>query len=78
METKCHQAVDKTGLPLATVLLGTNVPGSQKLTAVIDAIPFVRGKRDRPCYRPEKMHENKAYDDETLRRTSRSTESSLG
>jgi len=66
--TKRHQAVDKNGLLLATVLSGANVPDGQKLLAVVDAIPFVRGKRGRPRHRPQKVHADKAYDDKKLRR----------
>lgn len=66
--TKRHQAVDKNGLPLATGLSGANVPDGQKLLAVVDAIPFVRGKRGRPRHHPEKVHADKAYDDKKLRR----------
>ena len=65
--TKRHQAVDKNGLPLATGLSGANVPDGQKLLAVVDAIPFVRGKRGRPRHHPEKVHADKAYDDKKLR-----------
>lgn len=66
--TKRHQAVDKNGLPLATMLSGANVPDGQKLLAVVDTIPFVRGKRGRPRHRPDKVHADKAYDDKKLRR----------
>ncbi len=66
--TKRHQAVDKNGLPLATVLSGANVPDGKRLLATVDAIPFVRGKRGRPHHRPEKVHADKAYDDKKLRR----------
>ena len=66
--TKRHQAVDRNGLPLATVLSGANVPDGKKLLATVDAIPFVRGKRGRPRHRPEKVHADKAYDDKKLRR----------
>jgi len=71
--TKRHQAVDKNGLPLATVLSGANVPDGKKLLgkkllATVDAIAFVRGKRGRPRHRPEKVHADKAYDDKKLGR----------
>jgi len=66
--TKRHQVVDRNGLPLATVLSGANVADGKRLLAVVDAIPFVRGKRGRPRHRPEKVHADKAYDDRKLRR----------
>lgn len=66
--TKRHQAVDRNGLPLASVLSAANVPDGKKLLATVDAIPFVRGKRGRPRHRPEKVHADKAYDDKKLRR----------
>ncbi len=66
--TKRHQAVDRNGLPLATVLSGAHVPDGKRLLATVDAIPSVRGKRGRPRHRPEKVHADKAYDDKKLRR----------
>lgn len=66
--TKRHQAVDRNGLPLATVLSGANVPDGQRLLATVDAIPSVRGKRGRPRRRPRKLHADKAYDDKKMTR----------
>ncbi len=66
--TKRHQVVDKNGLPLATTLSGANVADGKRLLAVVDAIPFVRGKRGRPRHRPQKVHADKAYDAKPLRR----------
>ena len=65
--TKRNQAVDRNGLPLATVLSGANVPDGQRLLATVDAIPSVQGKRGRPRRRPDKLHADKAYDDKKLR-----------
>ena len=65
--TKRNQAVDRNGLPLATVLSGANVPDGKRLLATVDAIPPVRGKRGRPRRRPDKLHADKAYDDQKLR-----------
>ena len=61
-------AVDKNGLPLATILSGANVPDGKKLLETVDAIPFVKGKRGRPRHRPKKVHGDKSYDDKKLRR----------
>ena len=55
-------------MPLAGLLSGANVADGKRLLAVVDAIPFVRGKRGRPRHRPEKVHADKAYDDKKLRR----------
>jgi len=76
--TKHHQAVKKNGLPLATVLPGANVSDGQKLLAVVDAIPFVRGKRGGPRHRPEKVDADKAYDDKNCAVASESVALSLG
>ena len=65
--TKRNQAVDRNGLPLATVLSGANIPDGKRLLATVDAIPPVRGKRGRPRRRPDKLHADKAYDDQKLR-----------
>ena len=60
--------MDKNGLPLATVLSGANVPDGKKMLEAIDAVPPVRGRRGRPRRRPDKLHGDKAYYDQKLRR----------
>ena len=66
--TKRHQVVDRNGLPLATILSGANVPDGRKLLATVDAIPVVGRERGQARSRPQKVHADKAYDDEALRR----------
>jgi transposase len=61
-------AVDRNGLPLATRLSGANKPDGKMLLATVDAIPPVRGKPGHPRHRPAKLHADKAYDDQALRR----------
>lgn len=66
--TKRHQVVDRNGLPLARTLSGANVPDGQRLLSTVDAIPFVGAEGGLARRRPEKVHADKAYDDEALRR----------
>jgi len=60
--------VDRHGLPLAVTLSGANVPDGKQMLEVVDALAPVRGKRGRPRRRPAKLHADKAYDDQALRR----------
>ena len=60
--------VDRHGLPLAVTLSGANVPDGKKMLETVDAVESLRGKRGRPRRRPSKLHADKAYDDESLRR----------
>jgi transposase len=59
--------VDRKGLPLAVTLSGANVPDGKKMQEAVDAVGPVRGGRGRPRQRPEKLHADKAYDDQKLR-----------
>jgi transposase len=59
--------VDRRGIPLAVTLSGANVHDGKKLLETVDAIGPVRGRRGRPRKRPEKLHADKAYDDQKLR-----------
>jgi transposase len=60
--------VDRHGLPLSVTLSGANVPDGKRMLEAVDALAPVRGKRGRPRRRPEKLHADKAYDDQALRR----------
>lgn len=50
-------------LPLATQLSVANVPGGKMLLKVADATAPVRGRRDRPHRRPDKLYGGKVYYD---------------
>jgi transposase len=72
--TKRHIVVDRTGVPLAVTISGSNVHDSKRLEEAIDAIPPLRlpGKRrGRPHQRPVKLHADKGYDYPRCRRALR-------
>ena len=69
--TKRHLVVDRTGVPLAVTISGSNVHDSKRLEEAIDAIPPLRlpGKRrGRPRQRSVKLHTDKGYDYPRCRR----------
>ena len=59
---------ERKGIPLVTTLSGANVPDGKRVLATIDAIPKVQGRRGRARQRPDKLHADKASDDQDLRR----------
>lgn len=67
--TKRHLVSDRNGIPLAVALSAANVHDSMVFEELVDAIePIKRSGRGRPRKRPEKLHADKAYDDEKCRR----------
>lgn len=60
--------VDRCGVPLAVILSGANVPDGKKMLETVDAVEGVGAGRGRPRRRPEKLHADKAYDDQALRK----------
>jgi transposase len=60
--------VDRGGVPLSVTLSGANVPDGKRMLETVDAVEPVRGGRGRPRQRPKKLHADKAYDDQALRR----------
>jgi transposase len=55
-------------VPLSVTLSGANVPDGKRMLETVDAVEPVRGGRGRPRQRPKKLHADKAYDDQALRR----------
>jgi transposase len=66
--TKRHLVTDRRGILLAFILTGANVHDSIPFEDLLDAVPPVAGKRDRPRRRPDKLHADKAYDYRRCRR----------
>jgi transposase len=60
--------VDRTGIPLATLLTGANRHDSVVFEALLDAIPPVRQPNGRRRKRPGKGHADKGYDIPRCRR----------
>jgi len=54
--------VERTGLPLATVLTGANRNDTIVFEALLDAIPAIKTPAGRRRKRPDKGHADKAYD----------------
>ena len=69
--TKRHLVVDRGGIPLAVTQSAANVHDVKMAEATIDAIRPIRRPRGRPRKRPEKLHADKAYDSQPLRRALR-------
>jgi transposase len=62
--TKRHLVSDRKGIPLSVIITAANVHDSMVFEELIDAIePIKRPGRGRPRKRPEKLHADKAYDD---------------
>jgi transposase len=55
------------GLPLATILTGTNAHDVTQLLPLVEAIPQIKGQRGRPRRRAERVQDDRAYDSEPHR-----------
>ena len=67
--TKHHLLVDRKGTPLTVTQSGANVHDSMVFEEVVDAVKPIKGAgRGRPRKRPEKLHADKAYDDNKCRK----------
>jgi transposase len=60
--------VDRTGIPLATLLTGANRHESVVFEQLLDAIPPIRRPSGQRRRRPAKLHADKAYDIPRCRR----------
>lgn len=56
--------VDRKGVPLAMMTTGANRNDSMFFADLLDAMEPIKRPRGRPRKRPEKLHADKAYDDE--------------
>lgn len=63
--SKHHVIVEAHGIPLAATLTGGN---RNDVTQLIQAIPPIRGKRDRPRQRPDVVYADRGYDHDKYRR----------
>ena len=66
--SKRHLLVDGNGTPLAAVLTGAQVHDSKIFEELVDGVEPVKGPRERPRKRPEKLHADKGCDYQRCRR----------
>ncbi len=70
--SKIHLVTERTGLPLSVGISGANTHDSQALIPLVQGIPPIRSRRGRRRRRPGKLHGDKGYDYDHLRRWLRS------
>ena len=65
--TKHHVLTEGQGVPLVTHNTGANVPDVNELLPLVDDIPPVRRKADRPRGVPDNLYADRAYDSQPHR-----------
>ncbi|MGZ3119765.1 IS5 family transposase [Streptomyces sp. H62] len=70
--SKIHLITERTGLPLSVGISGANLHDSQALEPLVRGIPSIRSRRGPRRRRPAKLHGDKGYDYDHLRRWLRS------
>ncbi|WP_432120813.1 IS5 family transposase [Streptomyces sp. S1] len=66
--SKIHLICDRNGLPLSLGISGVNMHDSQGLEPLVRGIPPIRSRRGPRRRRPAKLHADKGYDYDHLRR----------
>ena len=66
--SKIHLVTERTGLPLSVGISGANTHDSQALIPLVRRIPPIRSRRGRRRRRLGKLHGDKGYDYDHLRR----------
>lgn len=66
--SKIHSITERTGLPLSIGISGANLHDSQALEPLVRGIPPIRSRRGPQRRRPAKLHADKGYDYDHLRR----------
>ena len=66
--SKIHLITERTGLPLSVGISGANTHDSQALIPLVKGIPPIRSRRGPRRRRPDKLHADKGYDYNHLRR----------
>jgi hypothetical protein len=67
--SKIHLITERSGLPLSVGVPGANVHDSQALIPLVQGIPPIRSRRGRRRRKPGKLHGDKGYDYDHLRRS---------
>ena len=66
--SKHHVITDAQGIPLACTVTGAYAHDVTQLLPLVDAIPPIAGKRGAPCYRPQRVLGDRAYDSQPHRK----------
>lgn len=66
--SKIHLIYDRNGLPLSLGISGANMHDSLGLEPLVRSIPPIRSRRGPRRQRPAKLHADKGYDYDRLRR----------
>jgi IS5 family transposase len=66
--SEIHLITERTGLPLSIGISGANLHDSQALEPLVRGIPPIRSRRGPRRRRPAKLHADKGYDYDHLRR----------
>jgi transposase len=66
--SKIHLITERTGLPLSVVISGANMHDSLALEPLVLGIPPIRSRRGPRRRRPARLHGDKGYDYDHLRR----------
>ncbi|SEG91983.1 Transposase DDE domain-containing protein [Thermomonospora echinospora] len=66
--SKIHLITERTGLPISVAISAANLHDSQVLQPLIRGIPPIRSRRGPRRRRPAKLHGDKGYDYDHLRR----------
>ncbi|MET8221314.1 IS5 family transposase [Streptomyces hirsutus] len=69
--SKHHLITDARGTPLAVSLTGGNRNDVTQLMPLLKAIPAVRGRRERPRFRPRRLYADRGDDHDRYRRVVR-------
>lgn len=66
--SKIHLICDRNGLPISVAVSGANLHDSQALEPLVMGIPPIRSRRGPRRRRPAKLHGDKGYDYDHLRK----------
>ncbi len=66
--SEIHLITERIGLPVSVGISGANLHDSQALIPLVKGIPPIRSRRGRRRRRPGKLHADKGYDYDHLRR----------
>lgn len=66
--SKVHLITDRAGLPLAVAISAANLHDSQAVIPLVKGIAPTRSRRGRRRRKPDKLHADKGYDYDHLRR----------